>query len=133
MNFNTQDLVRLRAGKCCEYCQMPQEFDDLPFQIEHIIAKVHDGTDEPENLALACVPCNLFKGTNLAGIDPRTGKIVRLFHPRIQNWKRHFRWTEAILEGKTSIGRATIRVLRINLPLRVELRQLLVDLKLFLS
>jgi hypothetical protein len=131
MNLDTKDLVRERARRCCEYCQMPQECDDLPFQIEHVIARVHDGSDDPENLALACVPCNLYKGTNLSGIDPKTGKIVRLFHPRLHQWNRHFQWNGATLEGKTAIGRATIRVLRINMPIRIELRQQLFDLDEF--
>jgi hypothetical protein len=30
------------------------------------------GSDDPDNLALACHHCNLHKGPNLAGVDPRT-------------------------------------------------------------
>lgn len=128
MEKETVILVRERASGCCEYCQMPQTSDDLPFQIEHIVAKQHGGTDDPENLALACVPCNLYKGPNLSGIDPMTEKVARLFDPRRQRWQRHFRWHGAILEGKTLSGRATVRVLQINLPLRVSLRQSLIDI-----
>ena len=106
-------------------------YDDLPFQIEHIVAKQHGGSDAPDNLALARVPCNLHKGTNLSGIDPQTGKIARLFDPRRQNWMRRFRWKGALLEGKTLSGRATVRVLQINLAIRVALRQSLLDIGLF--
>lgn len=119
--------MRGRAHYCCEYCRMPQEYDDLPFQLDHIIARTHGGSDDPENRALACVPCNLYKGTNLSGIDPQTGKVVRLFDPRHQNWNRHFQWNGAVLEGKTQTGRATVRVLRVNLPIRADLRQALID------
>jgi len=131
MRKATADLVRRRAHDCCEYCQMPQQYDDLPFQIEHVIAKQHGGTDHSDNLALACVPCNLFKGPNLSGIDDRTGKVVRLFDPRRQKWERHFEWNGPILEGKTLSGRATIRVLQINLEIRVALRRSLIDIGLF--
>src|ERR1019366_2476187 len=124
-------LIRNRAHDCCEYCKMPQGYDDLPFQFDHIIAQVHDGTDAHENRAWACVPCNLYKGTNLSGVDPQTGKVVRLFDPRRQNWKRHFGWHDARLVGKTQCGRATVRTLRINLPTRVAFRQALIDIDEF--
>jgi len=107
---------------------MPQEQDDLPFQFDHIIAEVHGGSDGHLNRANACVPCNLYKGPNLSGVDPHTGNVVRLFDPRRQNWKRHFRWNGAVLEGRTQCGRATVRTLRINMPIRVTLRQSLIDI-----
>jgi hypothetical protein len=128
MDKATQALIRARAFDCCEYCQMPQRFDDLPFQYDHVIAKVHGGPDSADNRALACVPCNLYKGTNLAGADPLSGKIVRLFDPRRQNWKRHFRWHGARLVGRTQAGRATVNTLRINMPIRVDFRQSLIDI-----
>lgn len=78
-----------------------------------------------------CSFCNLYKDPNLSGIDFQSGKIVRLFDPRRQKWKRHFEWNGPILEGKTLIGRATIRVLQINLDIRVALRQSLIDIGLF--
>jgi hypothetical protein len=58
----------------------------------------------------------------LSGIDPPTGAIVRLFHPRRHKWARHFRWNGPILIGRTPIGRATIEVLEINLSYRVRMR-----------
>lgn len=36
-------LIWERACRRCEYCRMPREFDDLPFQIDHIIAEKHGG------------------------------------------------------------------------------------------
>jgi hypothetical protein len=128
MDKATEDLIRERARYRCEYCLMPQEYDDLPFQCDHIIAKTHDGSDGHDNRAWACVPCNMYKGTNLSGVDPQTKKVVRLFDPRRQNWTRHFRWNGAVLEGKTQTGRATVRVLRINMPIRMALRRSLIDI-----
>jgi 5-methylcytosine-specific restriction endonuclease McrA len=80
-----------RAGGRCEYCGMPEEYDELPFEIEHIIARQHGGSDELSNRALACFACNRHKGPNLGGIDPKSGKKVWLFNPRRHKWQRHFR------------------------------------------
>lgn len=116
-----------RAHARCEYCQMPQRYDPLPFQLDHVVARVHGGPTESDNLALACVACNRHKGPNLAGRDPGTGRIVTLFHPRREVWTRHFVWRGALLAGRTPRGRATIEVLGINLPHRVALRATLIE------
>ena len=79
------------AGACerCEYCGIPQEHVALPFQIEHIIARQHCGSDDVSNLAIACERCNAFKGPNLSAIDPESGNIVPIFHPRKDRWHSH--------------------------------------------
>ncbi|WP_337176095.1 HNH endonuclease signature motif containing protein [Paludisphaera sp.] len=119
-------LVRDRAGGRCEYCRITPAFDDRPFEIDHIIARKHQGPTIAANLALSCFRCNSFKGSDLAGLEPGTRKLTPLFNPRRHKWDRHFRWRGAVLEGMTPIGRATIAVLRINDPLRVELREALI-------
>ncbi len=119
--------VWLRANHCCEYCQMPQDYDDVTFEIDHIIARKHGGLGAVSNLALSCFWCNSFKGSNLAGLDPRTRKLTPLFHPRRHKWNRHFRWDGPFLRGRTPIGRVTIVVLQINDPFRVELREGLLE------
>lgn len=127
MDAALRRLVWQRANGHCEYCRMRQEFDELTFQIEHIIPKKHRGPDTAENLAIACFACNNHKGTNLSGLDPQTGELTRLFHPRSDQWEEHFQWNGGWLVGRTAIGRATIDVLEINLPHRVELRTALVE------
>jgi len=47
-------LVRQRARECCEYCHLPQAHSAIPFELDHIIAKKHQGPTTEENLALAC-------------------------------------------------------------------------------
>lgn len=106
---------------------MPQDYDELHFQIDHILARKHGGLTLARNLALACFYCNNRKGPNIAGRDTLTGRIVRLFHPRRDEWEQHFRWEGARLIGQTAIGRATIAVLEINLPQRIALRQALIE------
>jgi 5-methylcytosine-specific restriction endonuclease McrA len=99
-----------RAKAACEYCQLSQVFDPLPFQLDHIIAQQHGGQTAEDNLALSCLFCNKHKGPNIAGIDPQSRRLVRLFHPRRDKWSRHFRWDGPALIGRTAIGRATIIV-----------------------
>jgi 5-methylcytosine-specific restriction endonuclease McrA len=55
-----------RAGGRCEYCRLHQdEYEYQTFHVEHIIAKQHGGTDDPETLCLACSECNWAKVTNV--------------------------------------------------------------------
>lgn len=121
-----RELVRRRAGERCEYCHLPQAGHEERFSVDHVVARKHGGADVPENLALSCLRCNLYKGTDLASIDPVTGKTVQLFDPRRQSWSDHFAWVDALLSGRTPAGRATLQLLQMNAPERVQLRQVLI-------
>jgi hypothetical protein len=131
MDADLERLVWERARLCCEYCRMPQEFDEIAFEIDHIIARKHGGPTTADNLALACFFCNNRKGPNLSGIDPVSGRVVELFNPRRQRWGRHFQWVGPRVVGRTKSGRATVAVLEMNLPARVELREVLGSAGLF--
>src|SRR3954447_26940810 len=102
MEARLAKLVWARARRCCEYCQMPQVYSELAFEIDHIIARKHGGRTRASNLALSCFYDSSFKGSNIAGLDPETGKLTQLFHPRRHKWSRHFRWEAAILVGMTA-------------------------------
>jgi hypothetical protein len=119
--------VRERAAERCEYCHFPETRARLPFQIDHIIARKHDGASDEANLALACLFCNSAKGPSIAGVDPVSGVIVRFFHPRRDVWSEHFAWRGARLHGQTPEGRATIQVLRINDAAAVAVRESLME------
>lgn len=124
MNAATRDAVRRRANDCCEYCRIAQAV--VPFSrhhVEHVRPRKHGGNDELDNLALACIHCNLHKGPNLSGIDPETGRIVDLFSPRDDAWSEHFRRQGAEIVGVTSTGRATVVVLNMNALSRLRLRE----------
>ncbi|HJT76514.1 MAG TPA: HNH endonuclease [Gemmataceae bacterium] len=129
MDRALEALVWQRAGRRCEYCQVAQEHDRLPFQIDHIIAQKHGGPTRASNLCLACYACNHHKGPCIAGRD--RGKLTPLFNPRRHKWGRHFRWDGPVLVGRTAIGRVTVAVLEINLEYRVAYRQQLIDEGLF--
>lgn len=131
VNNELRQEVWKRADSICEYCRMPEGFDPLPFCIDHIRPQYHHGPSAAENLCVCCFSCNTFKAVNIAGHDPATGRITRLFHPRQDDWHTHFLWDEALLQGLTAVGRTTIDVLRINLPERIEHRRLLQELGVF--
>jgi HNH endonuclease len=122
MDAAARKEVRERARNRCEYCHLPQDASGLRHHIEHIVARKHGGPNAMENLALACHRCNLYKGSNLSGIDPDTGEVASLFHPRRDRWSDHFRWSGVRVEGITPQGRATVQVLRMNDARRLELR-----------
>lgn len=92
------------------------------FHIEHIRPRQHQGTDELENLCLACGHCNRYKGPNLASIDPATEKLTPLFNPRTDAWSDHFFQAEHRILGVSAIGRVNVSLLNINAPNRVQLR-----------
>jgi hypothetical protein len=107
--------VRDRAGNACEYCRVPQAgFPTLVFHIDHIVARQHGGRTVLGNLALACHNCNAFKGPNIAGTDPLTRRLTRLYNPRRHRWGRHLRWDGPRIVGRSAVGRATVQVLNLN-------------------
>ena len=118
--------VRERAGECCEYCRIPESMTWAVHTIDHIIAEKHGGPTAADNLALACMICNSWKGSDLASIDEQTGSIEPLFHPRRDRWTDHFQLVGGRIEPRTPKGRATARLLRFNDPDRVQERELLV-------
>jgi 5-methylcytosine-specific restriction endonuclease McrA len=123
MDAKLRQLVRHRAKNRCEYCGMGQDLEPLRFHIEHIVPIQHKGKDVAENLALACHHCNLHKGPNLSGIDPRGKKLTRLFHPRLDDWEDHFANRHGEIIGLSAIGRTTASLLKMNDESRLQLRE----------
>lgn len=119
-------LVTERAKGYCEYCLLHQEDTGFTHHVDHLIALKHGGRTEEENLALACLECNLRKGSDLAALDPVEGTIALLFNPRVQRWSEHFTVVNASLVGTTPTGRATVALLRMNDPARFLERQRLI-------
>jgi len=123
MDQATRRFVRSRAADCCEYCQIPAQHSPVArLQIEHIRPRKHDGTDVEQNLALACIDCNLRKGSNLTGIDPDSDRVTELFNPRTQQWSDHFAWDGVQIMGLTDVGRTTVRVMELNSDDRLVVR-----------
>jgi hypothetical protein len=115
--------IAARAGHRCEYCQAPEAVFNFSFEVEHITPPGSGGTDDDENLALACRSCNAFKAQATDAVDPLTGIRVRLFHPRVDQWTDHFRpLPSGEVIAITEVGRATIAHLRLNSDRQVNAR-----------
>jgi hypothetical protein len=114
--------VRRRARYRCEYCLLSEEDAFLVHEPDHIIAEKHGGETASENLALSCFDCNRFKGSDIASLDPKNRKLVRLFNPRTDDWSEHFHVDDGRILPLTNVARATERLLKLNLFARVEIR-----------
>lgn len=112
----TRKIVSERADYCCEYCQCMATYIPVSFVMEHIIPKIKGGTDELDNLAFSCHHCNGAKYSKTKSLDSITNKMVSLFHPRVDDWKEHFEWSNDFLKiiGITATGRATVETLGLN-------------------
>lgn len=118
--------VHDRAGGCCEYCLVPEDFALVPHQIDHIVAQKHGGQTVAANLALCCTLCNQHKGSDVAALDPNTGEPVALYHPRRDSWSHNFRLEAAQIAPKTAQARATVRLLQLNKTERIAERALMI-------
>jgi HNH endonuclease len=120
-------LVAERARDACEYCRSQARFATHSFSVEHVVPLNAGGSDEPENLALACQGCNNHKYTKTEARDPISGALVPLFNPRLQLWRDHFLWSADFTRilGTTPVGRATVEALHLNRAGLLNLRELL--------
>jgi hypothetical protein len=116
-------FVAERAQHRCEYCRLHEEDALLAHEPDHVIATKHRGETNADNLAWTCFSCNRFKGSDIASVDPDTGQIVRLFHPRRDVWNDHFHVDDGRIVPLTASGRVTEYLLQFNLPNNVEYRR----------
>jgi hypothetical protein len=121
-----RQLVVERCVGRCKYCLISNDVVLVPHEVDHIIALKHGGLTEPDNLALSCTLCNKHKGSDLASLDPDTGSVVALFHPRHDKWTEHFETDDGQIIPLTAAGRVTVKLLQLNAPERVEERRLLI-------
>lgn len=117
-------LVAERARHRCEYCLLHEDDAATSHHIDHIISRKHGGRTQAANLALACIRCNARKGSDVASVS-QGGALTRLFHPRQDSRRVHFRLEEGEILGLTDAGTTTARLLRLNDPDRVAERRLL--------
>jgi hypothetical protein len=122
-----REAVRSRAHGICEYCHSQERFATQSFSVEHGFPRQAGGGEDPDNLALACQGCNNHKYTRTGAIDPVSGELVPLFHPRLNRWNEHFIWSHDFtrIVGLTPEGRATVEALRLNRPGLVNLQRAL--------
>src|SRR5205814_9497394 len=86
--------VRTAARHRCGYCLSPQHLVMARLEMEHIIPLARGGSDDEQNLWLACPICNGHKSDKTEAADTETGATVPLFNPRTQVWAEHFAWSD---------------------------------------
>ena len=77
-----RERVTRQARQRCGYCLTQEAIVGTPMELDHILPEALGGLTEEENLWLACSLCNDSKGDRVAGLDPATGEVVRIFNPR---------------------------------------------------
>jgi hypothetical protein len=119
--------VTERAKHRCSYCLTSSEIIGSPFTIDHIMPESLGGPTTYENLCLSCWSCNMIKQARIAGPDPQSGQVERLFDPYKQKWDEHLTWQKGglLIAGLTSTGRATVDALKLNRAPLVNARLLL--------
>lgn len=118
-------LVQSRAHSVCEYCLIHEDDTYLGCQVDHIIAEKHGGETDADNLSYACTLCNRAKGTDIGSIAKSTGTFIRFYNPRQDHWADHFYFDGVVIEPRTPIGEATVRILGFNVRERLIERQML--------
>ncbi|MEQ8381170.1 MAG: RNA-guided endonuclease IscB [Coleofasciculus sp. A1-SPW-01] len=56
--FEVKEYLLAKWGRKCAYCGV----ENVPFEIEHILAKSKGGSNRVSNLCISCHPCNQSKG-----------------------------------------------------------------------
>ena len=119
-----QNIIEIAQNRC-GYCLSHQRYTMSKLEIEHIFPKSLGGKDDEENLWLSCGLCNRYKRSQIEAFDEETQIFVKLFNPRTQNWSEYFAWSADGVEiiGLTAIGRATVKALKLNNEIAVEVRR----------
>ena len=120
-----QFQVRQRADSLCEFCHACERWQYVSFTVDHVMPLSLGGSNDLDNLALACFHCNRRKTNRVTAIDPESNDEVTLFNPRQDQWNEHFMWSIDRLQivGMSAIGRATVAGLMLNRERVLVIRQ----------
>lgn len=122
-------FVSQRANDLCEYCLIHVGDTALGCAVDHVISLKHGCSNEPDNLAYACVFCNRYKGSDIGSIIWSTQEFVRFYNPRRDRWSEHFQLQDTTIAPTTEIGDVTARILGFNHAERLLERQILIAQK----
>ena len=120
--------VRELAWGFCEYCRIEEATTGHEFTLDHVVPESRGGPTTLENVAYACVGCNVRKSNKTHAPDPIDGEIAPLYNPRMQRWSDHFCWSNdsRLILGLTPTGRASVVALSLNRPLLITYRILMI-------
>jgi len=125
--------VAKRARNRCEYCLAPEIVQTSVFEVEHVFPRSRGGSNEMENLALACRACNRNKQDRTEYVDNLTGHDAANFNPRQDRWSEHFEFDpeSCFIHSSTPIGRATVALLDLNNAQQVQARSIWIQLGIY--
>lgn len=128
-----RETVESRAGRRCEYCRAPQPATGIRYHLEHVFPESLGGTDEVDNLALACPTCNYYKSNHLLGIDEKRFNWPAAVQSKERPMARTFDFDSSTLrlKGKTDTGKGTVNRFLMNNSMQLEARRLWVELELY--
>ena len=115
--------IMQKTIRYCEFCHIPEGI--LPLHVLNLPRQKKDTPNALQNYCVICEHCYKAKGNRVEGVDPRSGKIIPLFHPRKDIWKQHFSWEidHITIKGLTIVGRATVAITRMNSESMLERRK----------
>ncbi len=88
--YEVREYLLEKWERKCAYCAK----ENVPLQIEHIVARAKGGSDRLSNLTLACEKCNLAKGTQ--GIAVFLGKKPEVLKRILAQAKAPFKDAAAV-------------------------------------
>lgn len=77
LSAELREAVRERANSLCEYCHTDERWQLVQFTVDHIVPLADGGSDDLENLALACFHCNRRKSDKQTVDDPNRRSMIR--------------------------------------------------------
>jgi hypothetical protein len=101
--YELREYLLQKWNRHCAYCAR----QNIPLQVEHIVARANGGTDRASNLTLSCEKCNQAKGTQ---------DISVFLSKKPEVLKRLLAQTKAPLQDAAAVN-ATRRVLYARLKL----------------
>lgn len=115
-----QFYLQGQAFKCC-YCRRENAVQHgRAWDVEHVISRTANATFmfEPENLAVACIDCNLAKlDANILVHPrvrfPRTSGAYTIVHPHFDDWDEHFMFGGFVYAPLTAKGTETLKVCKL--------------------
>ncbi len=118
--FIKEQLIEMSANKCC-YCECNVAEESKYMEVEHFFPKsiYPDLVIKWTNLLPSCKRCNGSKGNHDTGTEP-------IIHPVENIPSEHLTFKLYRLYGKSTLGKTTIDVLKLNDRTRLVLKRALI-------
>ncbi len=84
-----------RDNFVCQYCGLDASKDfetwwHANLNIDHVVPKSHGGTDEENNLVVACRACNLYKGSAPCRSLDEARKVISEKRAQAERWFKKY-------------------------------------------